>query len=58
MKFHRRKHKDNATIKRFKDDLIDHGGNPEAIDDVRCDMSHAIIKGIKVNLPNAQLSNT
>jgi len=48
--------KDNATIGRFKDDLIDHGGNPEAIDDVSCDMSPAFIKGIKENLPNAQIT--
>jgi transposase len=48
--------KDNATIGRFKDDLIDHGGNPDAIDDVSCDMSPAFIKGIKENLPNAQIT--
>ena len=38
--------KDSTTIARFKDDLTEHGGTPESIEDVSCDMSQAFIKGI------------
>jgi transposase len=48
--------KDNTAIGLFKDDLAEHGGDPEAIVDVSCDMSPAFIKGIKENLPNAQIT--
>ncbi len=48
--------KDNTTIGLFKDDLVKHGGDPEAIVDVSCDMSPAFIKGIEENLPNAQIT--
>ena len=48
--------KDNTTIGLFKDDLVKHGGEPEAIVDVSCDMSPAFIKGIEENLPNAQIT--
>ena len=48
--------KDSTTIGRFKDDLTEHGGDPEAIDDVSCDMSPAFIKGIEENFPNAQIT--
>ena len=48
--------KDSTTIARFKDDLTEHGGTPESIEDVSCDMSQAFIKGIKENLPKAQIT--
>ena len=48
--------KDKTTIGLFKDDLVKHGGEPEAIVDVSCDMSPAFIKGIEENLPNAQIT--
>jgi transposase len=48
--------KDNTTNGLFKDDLVKHGGEPEAIVDVSCDMSPAFIKGIEENLPNAQIT--
>jgi len=48
--------KDSTTIERFKDDLIEHGGTPESIEDVSCDMSPAFIKGIKENLPKAKIT--
>lgn len=48
--------KDNTTIGLFKYDLAEHGGDPEAIVDVSCDMSPAFIKGIEENLPNAQIT--
>jgi len=48
--------KDNTTIGLFKDDLVKHGGDPEAIVDVSCYMSPAFIKGIEENLPNAQIT--
>ena len=48
--------KDNTTIGLFKDDLVKHGGEPEAIVDVSCDMSPAFIKGIEENLSNAQIT--
>ena len=48
--------KDNTTVERFKDDLCKHGGDPEAITDVSCDMSPAFIKGVEENLPNAEIT--
>lgn len=48
--------KDSTTLERFKDDLTEHGGTPESIADVSCDMSPAFIKGIKENLPKAQIT--
>ena len=48
--------KDNTTVKRFVDDFEEHNGNKEAIKDVSCDMSPAFIKGVKENLPNAQIT--
>ena len=48
--------KDNTTVERFKDDLIEHGGKAETIVDVSCDMSPAFIKGVKENLPDAKIT--
>ncbi len=46
----------SKTVKEFKDDLELHGGNAQAIENVSCDMSPAFIKGVKANLPNAQIT--
>lgn len=48
--------KDSETIKNFKDDLEKHNGNIEKIENVSCDMSPAFIKGVKENMPNAEIT--
>jgi len=48
--------KDSTTVERFKADLCEHGGDPDAIKDVSCDMSPAFIKGVVENLPNAEIT--
>jgi len=48
--------KDSTTVKRFKDDFVEHAGDIDNIKDVSCDMSPAFIKGVKQNLPNAKIT--
>lgn len=48
--------KDSNTIKDFKEDLEEHNGNIEKIENVSCDMSPAFIKGVKENMPNAEIT--
>ncbi len=48
--------KDASTVKRFKQDLIDHGGDPSAIEEMCCDMSPAFISGVEKQFPEAQLT--
>ena len=48
--------KDNQTIKRFAADLRQHKGKAENIKKVSIDMSPAFIKGIKENLPDAEIT--
>ena len=48
--------KDNTTVKRFKDDFIEHNGDINNIENVSCDMSPAFIKGVKENLPKAEIT--
>jgi transposase len=48
--------KDNATVKAFVEDLAQHNGNPNNITDVSCDMSPAFIKGVRDNLPEAEIT--
>lgn len=48
--------KDASTVKRFKQDLIDHGGNPSAIEEMCCDMSPAFISGVEKQFPVAHLT--
>mgnify|MGYP005844830141 CR=1 FL=1 len=48
--------KDASTVERFKQDLLDHNGNPESIKEACCDMSPAFISGVKKQFPNAQLT--
>jgi transposase len=48
--------KDSATVKAFADDLAQHNGDASNITDVSCDMSPAFIKGVKENLPKANIT--
>jgi transposase len=48
--------KDASTVKRFKQDLVDHGGDPSAIEEMCCDMSPAFISGVEKQFPEAQLT--
>lgn len=48
--------KDNETVKDFVADLKAHNGAPENITDASIDMSKAFIKGIKEQLPNAEIT--
>ncbi|MEA1958429.1 MAG: ISL3 family transposase [Chloroflexota bacterium] len=48
--------KDASTIDRFKRDFIDHNGNPDAIEEVCCDMSPAFIDGVEEQFPNARIA--
>jgi transposase len=48
--------KDASTVKRFKQDLIDHGGDPGAIEEMCCDMSPAFISGVEKHFPEAHLT--
>jgi len=45
--------KDHTVIQNFVSDLVAHGGEPDNIEQVSCDMSPAFIKGVEDNLPNA-----
>lgn len=48
--------KDASTVKRFKQDLVDHGGDPAAIAEMCCDMSPAFISGVEAQFPKAHLT--
>lgn len=48
--------KDSSTVKRFKEDLINHGGSEENIKQMCCDMSPAFIKGVADQFPEAELT--
>lgn len=48
--------KSNETVKQFKKDFTAHKGDVLQITDVSCDMSPAFIKGVKENLPNAEIT--
>jgi len=48
--------KDNTTVKRFAKDFKEHNGDIERIKNVSCDMSPAFIKGVKENLPEAEIT--
>jgi len=50
------KGKDASTVKRFKKDLVDHGGKPDAVEEICCDMSPAFISGVENHFPNAHLT--
>jgi transposase len=44
------------AIRRLADDLVAHGGDPEAIDTVSIDMSPAFIKGCAESLPDTRIT--
>jgi len=48
--------KDSASIGRFSNDFHDHGGDPDSVREVCCDMSPAFIDGVGQCLPNAQIT--
>ena len=48
--------KDASTLERFKADLLDHGGRPEAVEEICCDMSPAFISGVESQFPQARLT--
>jgi transposase len=48
--------KGSETVKDFSEYLGTHNGNPEAIEQVSCDMSPAFIKGVKESLPKALIT--
>lgn len=48
--------RDSTTVGRFAADLAAHGGDPERISDVCCDMSKAFISGVGSHLPKAQIT--
>jgi transposase len=45
-----------STVKRFKQDLIEHKGDPKAIKAMCCDMSPAFISGVEKQFPEAHLT--
>jgi len=48
--------KSSKTLKNFTKDLKEHKGDPNDINHVSIDMSPAFIKGVRENLPNAQIT--
>jgi transposase len=48
--------RDSETVKAFTEDLKAHGGYPEAVGHVTCDMSVAFISGITAHLSNADIT--
>ena len=48
--------KDASTVKRFKQDLTDHNGDPDAIEEICSDMSPSFISGVEDCFPNAHLT--
>jgi transposase len=48
--------KGSDTVKEFAKFVTEHGGTPEQITDVSCDMSPAFIKGVAENLPKAEIT--
>jgi len=48
--------KDASTVERFREDLTEHGGDPNAIKEVCSDMSPAFISGVAKEFPEAQLT--
>ena len=48
--------KDSSVVARFRAFLTEHGGRPENIRQLCCDMSPAFIKGARENFPTAELT--
>lgn len=47
------KGKDSTTVNKFVNDFKSHGGNPEAVQIVTCDMGQSLRKGIKDDFKNS-----
>ena len=48
--------KDSSAVERFKQELVDHGGCVENIEQMCCDMSPVFIKGAREPFPEAELA--
>lgn len=48
--------KSSDTVKAFTEDLKEHNGTPEQVKRVSCDMSPAFIKGVREELPSAEIT--
>jgi len=48
--------RDQDTVSAFADDLIAHGGDPDQVRHVCCDMWPAYINGVKVSFPDAEIT--
>lgn len=48
--------KDASTVQRFKQDLVGHSGDPDAIEEMCCDMSPAFISGVAKQFPQTHLT--
>ena len=48
--------KDSSTLSKFREDLINHGGEPTMIQSISCDMSLAFINGISSEFPDAKIT--
>lgn len=48
--------KDAATVDEFRQDLVEHGGGPEQIREVCCDLSPAFISGVQTAFEQAELT--
>ena len=48
--------KDAATFERFREDFEAHGGDPEKIAEVCCDMSQAFVSGVERHFPKARIT--
>lgn len=47
--------RDNEVVQEFVEDLKEHNGSAENIEQISCDMSPAFIRGVEENLPNAAI---
>lgn len=48
--------KDSGTVEDFAKDFKEHSGDPVKVSEVSCDMSPSYIKGVKENLPKAEIT--
>ncbi len=48
--------KDSKAVDSFKDDFKKHGGEPDKVENICCDMSPAFIKGVEENFSNAAIT--
>lgn len=48
--------KDSSILSKFREDLINHGGEPTMIQSISCDMSPAFINGISSEFPDAKIT--